>query len=112
MKHIYILAVIAIFSLNSSYAQKSKQKTAMSVNTSFNLSSNDKVLKVYPNPSSNFIQVKGLGEAENYVLYNFYGLKISEGSISSEDKINIQNLKDGIYFLVFDKKDKLIFVKE
>ena len=110
MKQIYILLVIAIFSLNSTYAQKSKQKTAVSTSLSF--SSYDKVLKVYPNPSSNFIQVKGLDNVENYELYNFSGLKISEGSVSSKDKINIQDLKNGIYILVFDNIDKLIFVKE
>ena len=114
MKQIYILLVVAMFSLNSAYAQKAelKIKTAKMVSTPVNFSSNNKDLKVYPNPSSNFIQIKGLHQAENYLIYNFEGVIVSKGNVSSSDKIDVQHLKNGIYYLVFEEKDKLIFVKE
>lgn len=114
MKQIYILFVIALFSLNSAFAQKTEQKTktAMMASTSVNFTLNNKDLKVYPNPSSNFIQVKGLDQAEDYVLYNYEGIIVSKGNVSSSDKIDVQHLKNGIYYLVFEEKDKLIFVKE
>ncbi len=40
-------------------------------NYAVNFSLNNKELNVHPNPPNNFIQVKGLHQAEDYVFYNF-----------------------------------------
>lgn len=58
-----------------------------------NFSLTNKELKVYPNPSSNFIQVKGLHQAEDYILYNFEGAVVGKGNMSSSNKIDVQHLK-------------------
>ncbi|MEO1033556.1 MAG: T9SS type A sorting domain-containing protein [Bacteroidota bacterium] len=60
-------------------------------------------LKIYPNPSNEFIHVLGSIETEkNYTIYNPLGKIVLSGSISERRTINIQNLDHGIYFLKFD----------
>lgn len=76
-----------------------------------NFSIKSKIL-VYPNPSSDFIYIQGLSEMENYRIYNNLGVEVISGVISREDKIDIQNLTNGIYFLKFANGNTSKFIKE
>jgi DNA-binding beta-propeller fold protein YncE len=69
-------------------------------------------LNISPNPSSNFIQILGLTKRENYLIYNTLGLKINNGSISENEKIDIQIFSNGIYFIKFENGFTLKFIKE
>lgn len=69
-------------------------------------------IKVFPNPSTEFIQISGLSKEESYKIYNVLGVETNKGSISNNDKINIQNLTNGIYFLKFDSGNTIKFIKE
>jgi hypothetical protein len=68
-------------------------------------------LNVYPNPTSNSIQITGLTKTEKYKIYNVQGKEMSYGVVSSTNKIDIQNLTNGIYFLKFDGGNTLKFIK-
>lgn len=68
-------------------------------------------LKIYPNPSRSFIQVSGLIDTEHYKVYNILGNKIIEGTISNNQILNIQNLTRGLYFISFDGKSIMKFIK-
>ena len=68
-------------------------------------------IKIYPNPTSEFIQISGLTKTENYTVYNVVGTKISKGTISVDEKIDIQNLTNGIYFFKLEKVN-FKFIKE
>jgi bilirubin oxidase len=60
---------------------------------------------VYPNPSSKFININGLLEAENthFTLTDILGKKVLEGEINATDnRILIENLTAGMYFLQID----------
>lgn len=50
------------------------------------------------NNHNNFIELKGISKAENFIIYNFLGSKILNGEIENKGKISIDYLKKGIYF--------------
>jgi hypothetical protein len=68
--------------------------------------------KLFPNPSSDYIQVSGLTETENYTLNNILGAEVGRGEISGNEKISVADLTKGVYFLKFEKGKTIKFVKE
>jgi hypothetical protein len=73
---------------------------------------NQSKLTIYPNPSNDFIKISGLKKTENYSIYNSLGMEIQKGNISDLEKINIQNLSNGLYFIKFNDKQTIKFVKK
>lgn len=69
-------------------------------------------IKIHPNPSSEFIQVIGLKEKENYKIYNIHGVEIINGIISNNEQIDIRDFADGLFFLKFDNGDNIKFLKK
>ena len=65
-----------------------------------------------PNPSTDFIEVTGLIETENYKIYDALGSNVANGTIAENEKIDIQNLQNGIYFLILENGNSLKFIKE
>lgn len=70
-----------------------------------------KNVSIYPNPSSEFIQISGLNKIENYKIYDVLGAEVLKGEISENKKIDIKNLRQGVYFLKFEKGNTFKFVK-
>jgi hypothetical protein len=56
-------------------------------------------LVIVPNPSSDFIEIVGLKESEIYTIYTILGAKVAEGYIQPDERININNLRNGMYFI-------------
>jgi len=57
-------------------------------------------ITAYPNPASSFLQFKGLSASKNYDLFLFDrkgSIVFQLNHLSSVSKINVQNLKSGIY---------------
>jgi hypothetical protein len=79
-------------------------------NPDFNISNIN--LKLFPNPSSEFIQVSGLIENENYRIYNISGAEIKSGALSNNEQIDIRNFTNGLYFLKFDNGNTIKLIKE
>lgn len=82
-----------------------------------NLSTTDfnnslKKIKITPNPSSNIIKVTGLLKAEPYTLYTILGEKVNNGILINNEKIGIQNLLNGMYFLKFENGQIIKFLKD
>ena len=71
-----------------------------------------KSIKIYPNPSNDFVQVIGLTKKENYKIYNIFGAEIKYGIISNNEQINIENFTSGLYFLKFDNGNTIKFSKK
>ena len=69
-------------------------------------------ISFYPNPSSDFIQISGLTNTVNYSAFNALGAKVSTGTISNNEKINIQNLTNGLYFLKLENGNTIKFIKK
>jgi hypothetical protein len=69
-------------------------------------------VKIYPNPSSDIITVSGLLKDENYKIFNILGSEIYSEILSNNEKINIQNLTNGLYFLKFENGNIVKFIKK
>ena len=68
--------------------------------------------KVYPNPTDDYIQVLGLKEEVNYIIYNSLGKEILNGSIFDQSIINVENLNSGLYFLKVINGNTTKFIKK
>ncbi|MFC2109973.1 T9SS type A sorting domain-containing protein [Bacteroidota bacterium] len=73
---------------------------------------NNQKIKIFPNPSSKFIQVSGLTKNEGYTIYNTLGTEIKSGSVSNNDQIEIRNLNNGLYLLKLKDGTTMKFLKE
>ncbi len=61
---------------------------------------------IYPNPASEFINIKSL-EGANIEIYNIVGKMVkSEVSQSNDHAMNVSNLNSGIYLLKLTSEDK------
>ncbi|MBK6497284.1 MAG: T9SS type A sorting domain-containing protein [Saprospiraceae bacterium] len=56
-------------------------------------------LKVYPNPSSSYIQIQGLQEEANVIIQNIDGQVIRK-LITKGSEVDIKDLPNGVY--IFD----------
>ena len=67
---------------------------------------------IYPNPSSGSIRILGIYEEKSYKIYNLIGAEVIKGSINSNEKIEIQHLKKGLYFLKLENENPIKFIKK
>jgi len=100
---------------NGSYVNSNR--TTYNYSNSITLSTenykiNTEKVKIFPNPSKNSIQVSGLSEAEAYEVFSVLGAKVNNGKIADNEKIDIQNLTNGLYFLKFKNGNTIKFIKE
>lgn len=89
-----------------SYERSTDQTASVhnfNINTNFNIS---------PNPSLDFIQISGLTKTENYTIYNVLGAKINDGIVSDNNKVDIHNLINGIYFFKLENGNAVKFIKK
>lgn len=87
----------------------------LKISTALNLEDaqlNTNQLSVYPNPSINYINISGLTNIQNYSIYNVLGIKIQTGTTSNTEKVDIQNLNNGLYFIEFKEGNTLKFLKK
>ena len=71
-----------------------------------------KNIKLYPNPANASFELSGLTQAEKVSIYNVLGTKVFEGTIDTNQKVDVQNLTSGLYFLNFENGSSLKFIKE
>ena len=69
-------------------------------------------VNVYPNPSSEFILISGLHKNENIKIYDVLGKVVKEKIVVPNQKIDIQDLNNGIYFLKIENRHTLKLVKK
>ena len=73
------------------------------VSTQLTLSSNEGMfaenIRLFPNPSSAFVEVSGLSKTNHFKIYNTLGKEVSSGFISTNEKIDVGDLTPGLYIL-------------
>ena len=69
-------------------------------------------LQIYPNPSDDYIQFYNLTKIENYTVYNSLGKVITNGTISKNQKIDVKNYSNGLYFFKLQNGNTFKFLKE
>ena len=73
----------------------------------------DNKLTIYPNPTSDIINVNGVTTIVDYKIYNLIGQELKNGSISNQyNKIDIKNIPNGLYFIRLKNKRTIKFIKE
>ncbi len=74
-------------------------------------SQNDMDFNIFPNPASDFINIKSKNNSNlKYEIVGILSNIIKDGEINNNSNIDIQNLSAGTYFLrIFDGKDFKIF---
>lgn len=72
---------------------------------------NKSTLKFWPNPAQNFIQISGLTNVQEFKIHNISGNIVSSGIVHNNEKIDIQKLTSGIYFIKFNNKNTIKFIK-
>lgn len=87
-------------------------------NNNVGISSLDtKSLSIYPNPTSNFIQINGVNQLdaiETIEIYSIIGRKVFQKEVSSLNdlKVNVQNFENGVYLIkLFDKTKNVAYTK-
>lgn len=81
--------------------------TALST-TDFNFQN----ISFYPNPARESISISGLKKETSFEIYNTLGAKLQKGTVSNNGKIDVQNLSKGLYFISFEHKALVRFIKE
>lgn len=76
-----------------------------------------KSLALFPNPTSSFIQIKGIDNTKGLIsaeIYSIIGKKIMEKPIASiqDLKVDVSNFENGIYLVkLFDKNKEVVYTK-
>ncbi|WP_452232593.1 T9SS type A sorting domain-containing protein [Lacinutrix sp. MEBiC02595] len=76
-----------------------------------NFTQNHKVT-LFPNPATDYIQINGLTKTEDYTIYNTLGQEVKSGFISENQKLDIQSLANGMYFLKLEEGNSFKFMKK
>ncbi len=69
-------------------------------------------IELFPNPSSSVIKISGLAEKLHFEIYSLLGKSIIKGSVSDSETIDIQNIANGLYFINFNNRRVMKFVKK
>jgi len=69
-------------------------------------------LKLYPNPSSDYLQISGLQQHVNYSILDVQGKEIQFGTLRPHEEIVINALHSGLYFLRIDSGINFKFIKK
>lgn len=75
-------------------------------------SCSDHEIKIYPNPSKDFIALLNQNESKKYYLYNRKGQVVQKGILNVNERENVQNLSPGFYIISFEDGTNLNFIKE
>lgn len=69
-------------------------------------------VKLYPNPAKSSFEISGLVDDDKIIIYNTLGSKVMETKVKQNEKVNIEHLAGGLYFLNFSNGQSIKFVKE
>ena len=68
-------------------------------------------LSIYPNPTTDFVLISGLDTTEKYKIQNVLGKEVLKGEVSKNKKIEVKNLKTGMYFLILENGISFKFIR-
>lgn len=69
-------------------------------------------VKIYPNPTTDYISVSSLKQQEDYIVYNVLGMNVLRGTLSNNTKIDVSHLINGMYFLKIKNSNIIKFIKQ
>ena len=69
----------------------------------------------YPNPTKDFLNInfpEGLLNNREYVIYDLNGKTVLKNKLKEDNKIDVTNLNNGIYFINIANQNSIKFIKE
>ncbi|MBR9830579.1 T9SS type A sorting domain-containing protein [bacterium] len=60
-------------------------------------------VEVFPNPTTDFLRIKGINQPTNYKVYSINGQVVLDGTIIVEGQVDVSQLKPGSYFINLSK---------
>lgn len=69
-----------------------------------------KQISIYPNPTTDYISISNLENSYNYLIVSQLGQEVLNGTYNN--KIDVRNLTNGIYFLKIEGRNTLKFIKK
>lgn len=69
-------------------------------------------LKIYPNPTTDYISVNGLKKSSGFTIFNVLGTEVLKGLVFPEGNIDVKNLKTGLYFIRINESNTVKFIKK
>jgi hypothetical protein len=69
-------------------------------------------VKIYPNPTSDYINIKELTKPEHYTIYTILSKEVLKGIVSASKNIDVQNLPKGMFFIKLNNKETIKFIKK
>ena len=69
-------------------------------------------VKIYPNPTNDYILISGTMHANKYEIYSISGNKLVTGNVAENEKIDVHNFKKGVCFIKFIGLNTTKFIKE
>ena len=70
------------------------------------------VISIYPNPSSDFLKLNNVKDKEDFIIVNNLGQEVKNGTITTNENIDIQTLSSGLYYLKLKRGNTIKFVKK
>lgn len=94
---------------NVEYGAETKEVDCIKSDTVSNLSNiQDEIIKIYPNPVSDFVYIENLPDNSILELYNINGILVKK---SNRGILNISELESGIYYMRIISSAKVITKK-
>lgn len=69
-------------------------------------------IQIYPNPTTDYIQIFGLSKPSHYTINNVLGSELKKGTLYENEQIDIQHFTNGLYFLNFENGSTIKFMKK
>jgi len=110
---IKLLLLLIIFSWSKSNAQIKAPETTITIIPSFQHLSN---ANIFPDPAKDFLIIEGILGKTNVKMYNVSGKLVLEKQAENYANLNIEQLHEGLYFLVLSNNKgwsckKILIVK-
>ena len=113
MKQIILFTLFISLSLGlqAQEAFSSNAPEAVGDASSINEDLDVKQLKIYPNPTSDFIQIANDNDVAKVAIYNIVGRNLKTSTHFSGKSHDVSTLQKGIYLVrLFDQNDKVLSV--
>lgn len=68
-------------------------------------------ISLYPNPTSNQLNIKTVKEEMHYAIYNALGQELKSAKLSTDHSIDVSGLQNGVYFVKLKSDDAIVTKK-